>query len=82
LGDRVEGMIAAVAATDNGAPRFWDGSAWTLVSQGVTIANPLLLAGDPLNTDAVRLSSSSPTSGTWNQITADLGVNAFIYAVS
>lgn len=75
------GMESAVQASpDLGAPRFWNGSTWTPVSSGVAVPNPLVV-GAAIDMASVRLNGGTPTSGTWYQISASLGVNAYIFGM-
>jgi hypothetical protein len=75
------GMQSAVTASpDLGAPRYWDGSAWTLVQNGSPYANVWTL-GDQTQPRVVDLTAASTAKNTWVQVSASLGVDAIIHGV-
>ena len=75
------GMQSAVTASpDLGAPRYWDGAAWTLVQNGSPYANVWTL-GDQTQPRVVGQGFGSTAKNTWGQISASLGVDAIIHGV-
>jgi hypothetical protein len=73
------GMQSAVTASpDLGAPRYWDGSAWTLVQNGSPYANVWTL-GDQTQQASVSQQNVTTTSNVWLQISASLGTDAIIH---
>jgi hypothetical protein len=73
------GMQSAVTASpDLGAPRYWDGAAWTLVQNGSPYANVWTL-GDQTQQASVSQYLVTTTSNVWLQVTASLGTDAIIH---
>jgi hypothetical protein len=73
------GMQSAVTASpDLGAPRYWDGAAWTLVQNGSPYANVWTL-GDQTQQASVQQYNVTTTSNVWLQVSASLGTDAIIH---
>lgn len=73
------GMQSAVQSSpDLGAPRYWDGSAWILLSSGVTVPSVWSL-GNASTQASVLLYNVTTTSNTWVQVAASLGIDAIIH---
>ena len=75
------GMQSAVTASpDLGAPRYWDGSAWTLVKSGAAYANVLTLGASPTDfgTDTV---TQTWAANTWYQLNGGVGSDSVVFGV-
>lgn len=73
------GMQSAVQASpDLGAPRYWNGSAWVLLSSGVTVPS-IWSSGDQTQQASVLLYNVTTVSNTWVQVSASLGTDAIIH---
>ncbi len=75
------GMQSAVTASpDLGAPRYWDGSAWTLVENGFAYPNVFTLASSATDMDVLRFGPQNMTQNVWYQVTASMPQNSVIFA--
>lgn len=74
------GMQSAVTASpDLGAPRYWDGSAWTLVQNGASVPSVWSKA---TASSITSVSGTSLASGSWNQIIASAASNIVIFGLT
>lgn len=76
------GMQSAVQASpDLGAPRYYDGAAWTLVKSGFTYPNVLTLASPATDMDVLRFQPGvTMTQNVWYQVTASMPQDSVIFA--
>jgi hypothetical protein len=75
------GMQSAVTASpDLGAPRYWDGSAWTLVKSGFLYPNILTLASTALDVGTMRFGPQNMTQNVWYEVTASMPQDSVIFA--
>jgi hypothetical protein len=70
------------ARDDNaGILEIWNSAAWVSLSAGVAVPN-VLVSGTPLTTGSVAVGPTVGTLDVWYEVTAGLGSNVLIHAIS